>query len=86
MTEQLPRRYQAIGTLEGVLVLAKANSTLTVSGSTFPAFVAGKAVSHVKSGEQQFFRVYPDFTNDKNLMGDGRVFLSILVDELMSSA
>lgn len=67
MTEQLPRRYQAIGTVEGVLILAGANSTLTVGGSSFPAFVAGKAVPHVKSGEQQFFRVYPDFTEEKKL-------------------
>jgi hypothetical protein len=67
MTEQLQRRYQAIGTVEGVLVLAGADSTLTVSGTVFPAFVAGKAVPHVQSGELQFFRVYPDFTEEGHL-------------------
>jgi hypothetical protein len=67
MTEQLQRRYQAIGTVEGVLVLAGADSTLTVAGTVFPAFVAGKAVPHVKSGELQFFRVYPDFTEGGHL-------------------
>jgi hypothetical protein len=61
MTEQIPRRYQAIGTVEGVLDLAGTDSTLTVAGTAFPVIVAGKALPHVHSGEIQFFRVYPDF-------------------------
>jgi hypothetical protein len=61
MTEQIPRRYQAIGTVEGVLNLAGDDSILTVGGTAFPVMVADKAVPHIQSGKIQFFRVYPDF-------------------------
>jgi hypothetical protein len=61
MTEQSNHLYQAIGTVEGVLDLAGDNSSLTVGENIFPVLVAQKALSHIKSGERQFFRVYPDF-------------------------
>jgi hypothetical protein len=62
MTDLTPlRKYQAFGTVEGVLSLSKRNTTLLVGDATFPVFahIPKQVRQYHLPGEIQCFRVFP---------------------------
>ena len=69
-TQKTPNRYQAIGTIEGVLEINDLNYALKVGEYRYPVRVRKKAFEKYQVGQSQHFRVYPYFK-------EGRLFFIV---------
>lgn len=69
-TQKTSNRYQAIGTIEGVLEINDLNYTLKVGEYSYPVRVRKKAFEKYQVGQSQHFRVYPYFK-------EGRLFFVV---------
>jgi hypothetical protein len=59
--QKTPDRYQAIGTIEGILEVNDLNHTLKVGEYSYPIRVRNKVFEKHQVGQLQYFRVYPHF-------------------------